>query len=205
MTTYIGKEEVTIKDLTFVPWISKEKIQEQIKRLAKEISDEYRDKNPLFIGILNGAFIFCSDLVRNLEFFDCSIEFCRVTSYVGIQSTEKVTELIGLKNSLKGRHVVFVEDIIDTGLTMSSLVQSIQKLEPESVKICTLFYKPANLKVKLTPEFIGFTIEPKFILGYGLDIDEWARNMIDIWVLKNHHIQQTDIVKSDQCTVCSHF
>lgn len=131
--------------------------------------------------------------MRNLDFYDCSIEFCRVSSYEGTHSTGKITELIGLESNIKDRHVIFIEDIIDTGLTMHSLIQCINKLEPASLKVCSLFFKPANSKVDLTPNYIGFTIPPKFILGYGLDIDEQARNIRDIWVLKqdlNTHISQ---------------
>ncbi|KAL4491865.1 hypothetical protein ABPG72_006120 [Tetrahymena utriculariae] len=180
----IQEKEISHKGLTFVPYIQREKIAQEVKRVAQEISQDYKDKNPIFIGILNGAFIFCSDLIRNLEFLEQQVEFCKVSSYEGTESSGNIKQLIGLKYEIKDRHIIIVEDIVDSGVTMQGLINFLKEKNPASIKLCTMFFKPANLKVELKVDYVGMTIDPEFIIGYGLDFDEWGRNIPDVWILK---------------------
>lgn len=176
-------EKVTYNGLTFVPFIRNEKIQERIRELGKTITEEMRGKRPLFLVVLNGAFPFASDLFRAVE-TDAEISFVRLKSYEGTSSTGNVRQLMGLSEDLKGRHVIVVEDIVDTGKTISRVLDDLRKQEPASLKVATLLYKPESAQCDVNPEYVGFSIPPKFIIGFGLDLDGLARNLPDIYVLK---------------------
>ena len=177
-------EEVTYQGLTFEPYIRREQIAGQVQRLAQEIKRDYDGKNPLFMCVLNGAFIFAADLFRACDLHDAEITFIRFKSYEGMASTGDVKEIMGLKEDITGRHIIIVEDIIDSGVTADQLRKELDKRDPASVKMVSLLFKPEALKVGTGPEYVGFEIPSKFILGYGLDLDGLARNLPDIYVLK---------------------
>lgn len=178
-------EEVTYGDFTFVPYIKREEIAKQVKRLAQEIMRDYDQKNVLFLCVLNGAFIFAADLFRECDLHDAEIEFIRYKSYDGTQSSGKVKKITGLHVDIAGRNVLVVEDIIDSGRTAVQLREDLEKLNPQSVKFVSLLFKPESLTEGKAPEYVGFEIPPDFILGYGLDLYEKARNLPDIYVKKD--------------------
>lgn len=172
----------TYKGLTFRPFITSDSIKEQVSKLGKRISADYAGEYPLLICVLNGAAPFAVDLFRALD-IDAEITFIRLKSYEGTDSTGVVKQVMGLTENLEGRHVIIVEDIIDTGCTMQRLNADILAMKPASVRIATLLFKPEALKVQVSPDYVGFEIPKKFIIGYGLDIDGMARNLNDIYVL----------------------
>jgi len=155
-----------------------------VRRLAQEIKRDYANENPLFLCVLNGAFIFAADLFRACDLRDAEITFIRFKSYDGMSSTGKVKEIMGLSEDITGRNVIIVEDIIDSGVTAAQLRKELAKSNPKSVKMVSLLFKPDALTVGQGPEYVGFEIPSKFILGYGLDLDGLARNLPDIYVLK---------------------
>ena len=177
-------EEVTYQGLTFEPYIRREEIAKQVHRLAQEIKRDYANENPLFLCVLNGSFIFAADLFRACNLHDSEITFIRFKSYEGMESTGNVKQLMGLSEDITGRNVLIVEDIIDSGVTAAQLRKELAKHNPKSVKMVSLLFKPDALTVGKGPEYVGFEIPCKFILGYGLDLDGQARNLPDIYVLK---------------------
>lgn len=176
-------DQVTYNGLTFEPYIRREQIDKRIKEIAGTISAECEGKNPLFLCVLNGAFPFAADLFRAVD-FDAEISFIRLKSYEGMGSTGVVKEVIGLNEDIKGRTVIVVEDIVDTGNTIVRLLETLREKEPADIKVATLLFKPDALKVDVKPDYVGFAIPSKFIIGFGLDIDGLARNLDDIYVLK---------------------
>ncbi len=139
---------------------------------------------PVFVCVLKGAFVFASDLVRAIDMPNSEIAFIRYKSYSGTESTGQMNKILGLNDDITGREVIIVEDIVDTGLTARALRDDIEAMNPQSVKMATLLFKPASLKAGKAPEYVGFEIPPKFIIGYGLDLDEKVRGLRDIFVLK---------------------
>lgn len=178
------QSEVTIHDKTFVPFISAEKIQERVKEMGAEINKDYLDKRPLLIAVLNGSAIFMADLLRHIH-TACEIAFIRVSSYQGTESSGAVKNIMGLTDDLNGRHVILVEDIIDTGDTAKYLIDEINSKNPASLRFATILFKPAALRQDIKPEYVGFEIDPSFVVGYGLDYDGLGRNLADIYVLKS--------------------
>ena len=173
---------VKIKDKTFKTSISEAEIKERVKQLAAQISHDMEGKNPLFLGVLNGAFIFAADLMREMT-IPCEISFVKLASYQGTISTGKIKEIIGINEDLTGRTVVIVEDIVDTGATMKNMIESLGTRNPASIHICTLFVKPDKLKEPLDIEYAAFSIPNDFILGYGLDYDQEGRWLKEIYTL----------------------
>jgi hypoxanthine phosphoribosyltransferase len=173
---------IQVKDKKFVPYLTAAQIDEQIKRLGAEINRDYKDKNPLFIAILNGSFMFASDLFKELE-GEPEICFIKLASYKGTKSTGNVITSIGLDESLKGRHVVILEDIVDTGKTLNEFLPQLNDQQPASLKIVALLHKPDALQYPVTIDYLGFSVPDKFLLGYGLDYDGLARNLKEIYQL----------------------
>ena len=173
---------IQVKDKKFIPYLTAAQIDEQIKRLGAEINKDYAGKNPLFISVLNGSFMFSSDLFKEL---DCEPEICfiKLASYKGTKSTGNVITSIGLDESLKGRHVVVLEDIVDTGKTLHEFLPQLRDQQPASLKIVALLHKPDALQHPLTIDYLGFSVPDKFLLGYGLDYDGLARNLKEIYQL----------------------
>ncbi len=173
----------TYKGLTFRPFIERDAISEQVNRLGQRISADYAGEYPLLICVLNGAAPFAVDLFRALD-IDAEITFIRLKSYEGTSTSGNVKEIVGLHEDIKGRRVIVVEDIIDTGNTIYRLVQDLQSKEPADVKVATLLFKPDALARPVKPDYVGFNIPTKFIIGYGLDLNGKARNLNDIYILK---------------------
>ncbi len=173
---------ITIKDKTFVPFIPAESIQERIQELAKQINQEYADKQPLIVVVLNGAFLFAADLVKHLT-ISCEITFIRVASYAATESSGQIKQILGLSESIEGRDLIVVEDIVDTGFTLHEVCNQLRDKGPASLTIATLLFKPTALKEQLDLHYVGFEIENRFVLGYGLDYDGLGRNTQDIYVL----------------------
>jgi hypoxanthine phosphoribosyltransferase len=167
---------VRIHDRTFHPFISETQLSERIARIAEEIETGYGTKTPLFVAILNGAFMFAADLFKHFT-FDCNITFVKIASYSGTQSTGHVASLIGLNESLAGRHVIILEDIVDTGRTLAALLPELRALRPASVSVVTLLSKSEAREVDVPVDIIGFEIPNVFVVGFGLDYDGLGRNL----------------------------
>lgn len=176
--------EVTIHDKVFVPFIAKNEIDKHIASLAEKINADYAGKKPLLIGILNGSFIFAADLFRHLT-IEAEISFIKLASYKGTSSTGKVVTAIGMEENLNDRHVILVEDIIDTGTTLHSFLPEMHNRQPASVKIATFLSKPDALQHDVKADYCAFEIANKFVVGYGLDYDGLGRNLPELYVLKD--------------------
>jgi len=163
--------------------ISQEQLKNRIAELGREISADYKGKKPLFVGILRGCILFYGDLMKEIS-IDCNMDFMCVSSYAGTATTGEVRTMLDLRESIKGRHVILVEDIVDTGLTLEYLMKNLAHRGAASIEICCLLDKPSNRKVEITPKYIGFQIENEFVIGYGLDYDELYRNLPYIGVFK---------------------
>lgn len=172
--------KIRIHDREFVKSISREEIDKEIKRVAAQINHDYAGKRPLFLGVLNGSFMFVADLLKNIE-LECEISFVKLSSYQGTETTGLVREVIGLSESLEGRDVIILEDIVDTGHTMHKMMQSLKNSNPASVEIASLFVKPARMQVPVDVKYALFTIPDRFIVGYGLDYDGLGRNLPDVY------------------------
>ena len=160
--------------------LTSEEIEAKVKTLADEIRRDYQDKHPLLIGVLKGSFMFMADLIRLLD-FPLEVEFVRLSSYGGgRQSSGKIKVVQGLQSPVKGRDVLVIEDIVDTGLSISFLIDYLQKKKPASLKLCALTDKPSRRQTPVTIDYLGFTVPNKFIVGYGLDWDEKFRYLPDI-------------------------
>lgn len=176
------ENKLVVNGLKFVPYLTEEEILKQVKRVADELRRDLEGKNPLFLCVLNGAFIFAADLFREIGLNDSQIAFVRYASYEGTSSTGKVKQMMGLPDNIEGRDVVIIEDIVDTGLTADRMIADIRKHNPASVRFATLLHKPASSKTGFVPDYVAFAIPPKFIIGYGLDLDGKVRNLRDIYV-----------------------
>ena len=173
---------VQIKDKKFRISIPESVIKERVKAVAQRINHDMDGKNPLMLAVLNGSFIFAADLMREIT-IPCEISFVKLASYEGTTSTGKITEVIGINEDLQGRTIVIVEDIVDTGLTMQRMVETLGTRNPESIHICSLLVKPEKLKVQLDIEYAAMNIPNDFIVGYGLDYDQQGRNLRDIYTV----------------------
>ena len=173
---------IQIKDKRFKTFIPEEQIMKEVARVADEINRDLSGTNPLFISVLNGSFMFTADLMKHLT-MPCEVSFVKLASYEGTSSTGKVKELVGLGDDITGRTVVIVEDIVDTGLTMKQLVETLRARGPKDIKIATLLVKQDKLKVELDINYVAMNIPNDFIVGYGLDYDGLGRNYRDIYTV----------------------
>ena len=176
-------KSVKIKDKEFGIFIESKEIEKSIDQISEKINADLKDKDPIFVAILNGAFMFASELMKRVT-IPCEITFVRLASYQGTSSTEKIKEVLGLTENIEGRTIVIVEDIVDTGNTMTSLLEQFNKLNPKEIKIATLLFKPEALKKELKLDYVALEIPSDFIVGYGLDYDGFGRNLNDIYKLK---------------------
>ena len=175
-------EQITVIDKTFEVSIKETTIKQRIRELAQQMSRDLDGKNPLFLAVLNGAFIFAADLMREMT-IPCEISFVKLASYQGTTSTGSIKEVIGINEDLSGRTVVIVEDIVESGLTIKRMMEQLGTRNPASVQVCTLFFKPEKLKEDLKLDYVAFSIPNDFILGYGLDYDQQGRQLKDVYSL----------------------
>ena len=171
---------IQVKDREFEVFLKEDDIQKEIKRVAAEINRDYVGKEPLFLCILNGSFMFAADLLKDVN-IPCNVSFVKVSSYQGTDTTGKVKELMGLQEDVEGRHIIIVEDIVDTGYTMRDVLDSLAEKKAASVQVCALLCKPDKLKVDINLKYLAMNIPNGFIVGYGLDYDGFGRNSRDIY------------------------
>lgn len=173
---------IKLHDKEFRPYIPSEKIQDVIQTLAKRINEDYKGKHPIFIGVLNGSFLFTADLVREFE-GNCDVSFVKMASYEGTNTTGTVNELIGLKEDVSNRHLVVLEDIVDTGNTLEKIVDVLKAKNPASLKIATLLFKPKAYQKTIPVDYAALEVGNEFLVGYGLDYDGLGRNLKDIYII----------------------
>lgn len=173
-----------IHDKAFEIFIAKEEIQSEVRALAGQINTDYSGKDVVFIAILNGAFMFAADLMKEVH-LPSEISFVKVSSYQGMNTTGRVDEVIGLTTKITGKHVVLIEDIVDTGITIDKVYSLLNVEKPASIEIVSLLFKPEAFKGKHKPKYVGFSIPNKFVVGYGLDYNEHGRNTQDLYQLKD--------------------
>ena len=175
---------IQIKDLTFVPYIEESEILKAIDSVAQQINADYKGKEILFIGVLNGVFMFAADLLKCID-VKCRISFVKLSSYDGTQSTEDVKQLFGLSESVEGKHVIILEDIVDTGITIDGLYNDLLKQNPASLEICTLLFKPDKYTKDAPLKYVAKSVPNEFVVGYGFDYDGYGRNTRDIYQQKS--------------------
>jgi hypoxanthine phosphoribosyltransferase len=176
----MAAQTVTLHDKSFGIYLPESEILSNIKTLAERINQHYATLNPLFVAVLNGSFMFAADLLKEVT-VSCEISFMKVSSYENTSSTGEVTELVGLKEDVAGRHLIILEDIVDTGNTVVKLLEMLGQRNPASIEIATLLQKPECLKHELSVKYIGREIPNDFVVGYGLDYNGLGRNLRDIY------------------------
>lgn len=182
-TNILSMERIKLHDKEFRIFIPYSKIEEAIKEVAAQLNKDYKDKEmPIFLSVLNGSFMFSADLLKNID-FQCEISFIKLSSYSGTSTTGEIREVVGITTSVKGRDVVVLEDIVDTGNTVEELDRILREQGARSVKICTLLLKPEAYHKSLPIDYVALEIPSDFIVGYGLDYDELGRQYKDIYVL----------------------
>lgn len=177
------KRRIILKDKTFQESYSSSVIESAVKRISKDIKRDVAGTNPLFLVVLNGAFMFASDLLKEIDIPDAEISFIKLSSYSGSSTTGVVRSVIGLTESIENRSVVIIEDIVDTGITMNYLISEIEGRGAKEVKVVSLVSKPDALQESVTIDYLGFEIANEFIVGYGLDYDGLGRNFKDIYTV----------------------
>jgi hypoxanthine phosphoribosyltransferase len=179
----VKEDQIILGDNKFIPFISEEAIQARIKELGKQISSEYKGKVPVFIGVLNGSFIFMSDLLRNIS-IDCEVDFFKLSSYGDEKITSgKVSLVKELSCDVTGRDLIIVEDIVDSGLSVKFIEDMISLHNPASMKIAAFLFKPNSLRYNVKIDYIGFEIPSKFVIGYGLDYAQKYRNLKSVYII----------------------
>lgn len=182
-STFNMPETVTCKEEVFKIFITKEQLDERLAQLGRQLDKDFADKHPIFIGVLNGAFIFLADIMRHLT-IPCEVDFMKLSSYGDEKvSSGQVTELKHIDAKIEGRHIILVEDIVDTGLSMNYLLETVRKSDPASVSVVTLLHKKEATKHPVQLDYVGFEIPNAFVLGYGLDYAQEGRNLAQIYVL----------------------
>ncbi len=173
-------KQVTLHDKTFELSIPAEQIQKAVGEVAAQINRDYQGSNPIFLIILNGSFMFAADLLKQIT-FNCETSFVKLASYSGTESTHNVRELIGLDESIRGKRIIILEDIIDSGITMEHMLESLKAFKPADVRIATFLLKPDALTKDIKIDYVGIKIPNDFIVGYGLDYNGHGRNLSDIY------------------------
>ena len=176
------KEKVTVNGKDFIVYLTKEEIIGRTWDLGQQLTNDYKGKTPIILSVLNGSFIFTADLVRHIE-LPLKIEFVRLSSYEGTSSSGRITEVLGLKTDLKDQDIIIVEDIVDTGLTLSNFIKTVKSKNPNSVRVVSLLRKPDAITFPIDIDYVGFDIPNDFVLGYGLDYDEVGRELPQIYKL----------------------
>jgi len=176
-------QEITLHDLEFIEILSEKHLLESIKSLGLKIREEYYDKYPLVLVILNGAFVFAAELIKYFD-FPLELDFVRYRSYKGLHSSGEIQKSLPFPGQIEGRHVLLLEDIVDTGLTLSVLTKDLLDQHPESLKTACLLYKPEALIYPIEPDFYSFQVENKFLVGFGLDYKGLGRNLRNLYQLK---------------------
>lgn len=179
------KKRIQLKELKFEVMIPEAEINAAVEAVAAKINSDYATtQTPIFLGVLNGSFMFMSDLMKKIE-FNSELSFVKLASYEGTQTTGAVKSLLGINESVEGRHLIIVEDIVDSGNSIEHLMAALEPMKPASVKICTLFFKPNAYKKQIPIDYVAMEIGNEFIVGYGLDYDQLGRNLKDIYVICN--------------------
>ncbi len=178
------EQKIILKDRVFHTMIPAAEIEAAVDRVAAQINNDYQDRRttPLVVGVLNGSFIFMADLVRRLN-MSCELIFVKISSYSGMETSGKVKSLIGLDRSIEGRDVIVVEDIVDTGVSITYLLDMLRQKNAASIKVCTLFFKPDSYRATEPIDYKAMEIGDEFIVGYGLDYDGLGRELRDIYVV----------------------
>ncbi|MCR9171704.1 MAG: hypoxanthine phosphoribosyltransferase [bacterium] len=174
---------IQVLDKSFEEFITRDEIDRKIQSLGKTLNETYAGKEVVFLAVLNGAFMFASDLMKQVD-LSCEISFVKMSSYQGTKTTGKVEELIGLNTDIRNKHVIIIEDIVDTGHTIDKILSLLDGKDAASVSVCTLLYKPDAFTGESKPEFVGFSIPNAFVVGYGLDYDEKGRNLDAIYQIR---------------------
>lgn len=173
---------IRVKDRNFKLFLTKETIEKRISETARLINEELHDKNPLFLAVLNGSFMFASDLMKQVS-IPCEISFVKLASYEGMQQGGKIREVFGLSERIDGRTVVIIEDIVDSGKTMQQLLDSLYTRNPAEIRIATFLFKPAALTCPLKLDYVAFEIPNDFVVGYGMDYDGFGRNLDQVYTV----------------------
>lgn len=175
---------ITIKDKQFKPYLTSEKIEAAVKKIAQSINSEFKNETPVFLAVLNGSFMFASDLLKQIV-IPCRISFIKLASYHGTSSTGLVTELIGLTEDITNCTVVVLEDIVDTGTTVEKIIPLLKNRGAKQIKVASVFFKPMALKKEIKVDYVGIEVPNDFVVGYGLDYDGYGRNLKDVFVVDN--------------------
>lgn len=178
-------KQVKIHEKTFELYIPYEKLRSVVEAMAEKMNSDFKGKNPLFLCILNGSFMFAAELFKRIDLVETEISFVKLASYQGDKTTGEVKQLIGLNENIAGRTVVILEDIVDTGITIENILEQLKKLNPKEIKIATLLLKPDALQKDVQLDYIGLEIPNNFIVGYGLDYNGHGRNLINIYSVIN--------------------
>lgn len=176
---------IKIEDKEFQVFIPQKDIENRIQEIAQEIQNKYKDEVPVFIIVLNGAFMFAGEFFKTYK-STCQVEFVKLMSYIGTESSGEVINCIGITEEIiKDKSIIIMEDIIDSGITMDYFLEYLQNLQPKSIEIASLLFKPANLKKDINLNYYGFSIDPLFVVGYGLDYNQQGRNLTNIYQIVN--------------------
>ena len=179
-------KQVKIHEKTFELYIPYEKIRSVIEEMANQMNEDFKDKDPLFVCILNGSFMFAAELFKRIDLMKAQITFVKLASYHGDKTTGDVKQLIGFNEKVEGRTIVILEDIVDTGITIDNILEQLKKMNPAEIRIATLLLKPEALQKEVQLDYIGLKIPNDFIVGYGLDYNGLGRNLIDIYTVVNN-------------------
>ena len=176
------ENKIKLQDKTFRVLISAEEIDKAVSRVAEQLNERYKGRTPIFLGVLSGSFLFLADLVRKVD-FDNQLAFVKISSYQGTDSTGKVKRHMGINFDIEGRDIIIVEDIVETGHSMTYLLDYLKPMNPASISICTLFFKPDKFLYEYDIDYTALSIGNEFIVGYGLDYNQLGRNLKDIYVI----------------------